>query len=348
MKLTVRILFFLIPISLTAHPISISWATLHAAQGKIGVQLNVLAEDLFLYHGLEADSDGFFTARQLSEAAEKHKAFLRRYFFLESLQGQRLSADLPELQSSDIPERGIHKDSLMQHSLLYFFEIKTPLSLDGVQIHQEFGGRLSPIPALVMVTAYQEGGANSLTAEVSREKPCILRFSWNAPELFARDKGFAHFAAKEAPSATIYIDEAGLRQDVVLPFEKLETLLPLTRKEPSRFSDAETQEAQQKVITFFSERIKAVANGQAVAPSSARVEFGGQPASSEGKTPSLLPDTPVKISLIYSTAPSPSSVSITWGAFNWQARSWKAEIQAFGKKESHTFSRYRPEYVWMK
>ncbi|MCB9263977.1 MAG: hypothetical protein H6558_03015 [Lewinellaceae bacterium] len=258
MKLTVRILFFLIPISLTAHPISISWATLHAAQGKIGVQLNVLVKDLFLYHGLEADSDGFFTARQLSEAAEKHKAFLRRYFFLESLQGQRLSADLPELQSSDIPERGIHKDSLMQHSLLYFFEIKTPLSLDGVQIHQEFGGRLSPIPALVMVTAYQEGGANSLTAEVSREKPCILRFSWNAPELFARDKGFAHFAAKEAPSATIYIDEYGLRQDVVLPFEKLETLLPLTRKEPSRFSDAETQEAQQKVITFFSERIKAV------------------------------------------------------------------------------------------
>lgn len=329
-----------------AHPISISWATLHASQEKIGLQLNVLAEDLFLYHGLEAEGDGFFPAEQLLEAAERHKAFLQQYFFLEDLQGRRLTAGFPGLQAGGIPAEGIHKDSLMQHSLLYFFEFQTPPSIAGVQVHQRFGGNLSPIPALVMATAYQEGAPGSLTAELSRERPWLLRFNWENPELFAGNKAFGRFTAGEDCSASFLIDETGIRQEVVLPFEKLETLLPLSRKEPSRLSEEEEQEA----IAFFTSRVTVMANGQAAALSSARIGFGGQqqPIEMEGYALNLLPDTPVKIVLVYSVTSPLSSVSINWGAFNWQARSWKTEIRAFGKTESHTFSRYRPEYVWRK
>ncbi len=343
MKRPIIPLLLYMPLLLPAHPISISWATLRASQEKIGLQLNVLAEDLFLYHGLEAGDDGFFPAEQLADAAEKHKAFLSRYFFLEGLQGQRLYPNSLRLQPGGIPAGGIHKDSLMQHSLLYFFEFKTPPAIPGVQVHQQFGGSLSSIPALVMVTAYQEGATGSLTAELSRERPWLLRFNWENPDLFARDKGFGRFSREERHSAFIYIDETGIRQELVLPFEQLETLLPLKRKEPSRFSAAEERQAQQEAIAFFTERIMVMAGGRPAALSSAKVEFE---AGTEEPDQPLLPDRPVKVFLSYSTAPPLDFVSISWEVFNWQSRCWKAEILVFGKTESHTFSRYQPEYVW--
>lgn len=345
MKRPIILLLLFMPLLLPAHPISISWATLHASRDKISLQLNVLAEDLFLYHGLEADANGFFPAEQLSQAAEQHQEFLSRYFFLEALQGQKLYPDFLRLQKGSIPKEGIHKDSLMQHSLLYFFEFKTPPAIPGVQVHQQFGGSLSPIPALVMVTAYQEGASGSLTAELSRERPWLLRFNWESPDLFARNKGFGRFSREEGPSASICIDESGIRQELVLPFEKLETLLPLKRKAPSRLSAAEEQQAQREAIAFFTERIRVTANGRPAALSSAMVEF--ETGTEEPDQP-LLPDRPVKVSLSYSIAPPLDSVSISWEIFNWQARSWKAEIRAFGETERHTFSRYRPEYFWMR
>lgn len=343
MKLPIILFLFHMPALFPAHPISISWATLHASQEKISLQLNVLAEDLFLYHGLEAGEDGVFPAEQLAKAAERHKAFLSRYFFLEGLQGQRFYPEFLKLQADGIPPGGIRKDSLMQHSLLYFFEFKTPAAIPGVQVHQQFGGSLSPIPALVMVTAYQEGASGSLTAELSRERPWLLRFNWEKPDLFACKKGFGRFSREEGHSASIYIDEAGVRQELALPFEKLETLLSLKRKAPYRFSAAEGQQAQDEVIAFFSKRIRVTSNGQPLELSSAEVEF--EAGTKEPDQP-LLPDMPVKVSLFYSTAPALDSVSISWEVFSWQSRSWKAEIRAFGETESHTFSRYQPEYVW--
>lgn len=343
-SLTFTLILFAPAILLPAHPISISWATLHASKEKIGLQLNVLAEDLFLYQGLEPDENGFFPAEQLSQAAERHSKFLSQYFFLEGLQGQRLTSKFLGLQAGDIPAEGIHKDSLMQHSLLYFFEFKTPPSMAGVQVRQQFGGSLSPIPALVMVTAYQEGASGSLTAELNRERPWVVRFNWDNPEFFARNKGFGQFAAQESHTVSVHIDEAGIRQEVVLPFDLLETLLPLNGKEPSLLSNADKQEA----IAFFTKRITVTANGQPAVFSSSRVAFEAQQQhpDSEGLAPGTLPDTPVRISLFYPATSPLASVSVNWEAFNWQARTWTAEIEVFGKKESHTFSRYRPEYAW--
>ena len=348
MKTFLLILLLLASGSISAHPISISWATLHASKEKIGLQLNILAEDLFLYQGMEADSNGFFSVKQLLEAAEQHKEFLGRYFFLEDLECRRLPSKFLRLQFSGIPTGGIHKDSLMQYSLLYFFEFKTQLPLSGIQAHQQFGGNRSPIPALVMATAYQEGAGNSLTAELSRERPWVLHFNWENPELFARKKGFTRFNQEKGPSASIRIDEKGILQELVLSLEKLETLLPLKRKEPSYFSAVEEQQVQQEAIAFFTNRIKVMANGKPVALSSAEVVFGESPQPTDMTAPSLslLPDTPVKISLVYSTGPALSSVSINWEVFNWQARRWNAKIQSFGKTESHTFSRYQQEYFW--
>ena len=91
-----------------------------------------------------------------------------------------------------------------------------------------------------------------------------------------------------------------------------------------------------------------MANGKPVALSSVEVVFGEPPQPTDMTAPSqsLLPDTPVKIFLVYSTGPPLSSVSINWEVFNWQARKWNARIQAFGKTRSHTFSRYQQEYFW--
>ena len=53
------------------------------------LQLNVLAEDLFLYQGWN-QMRMVFPAEQLSQAAERHSKFLSQYFFLEGIQNGSL------------------------------------------------------------------------------------------------------------------------------------------------------------------------------------------------------------------------------------------------------------------
>lgn len=329
---------------LAAHPISISWATLRAYEQQVDLQINILAEDLFLFHGLEPDESGFFSSELLLEAAGRHREFLARFFFLEDLSGNRLEPRFVRCQPFEMPAGGVHRDSLMQYGLLYFFEFRAAQPISGLQVFQQFGGSRSPIPAVVMATAYQDGAAGPLTAEIGRERPWLLAFDWEEPGNFGRQSHFSRFPQKAGPAAFLRIDEKGLSQEVEMPFEKMESLLPIRRAQEAFLDAEEERRAITAIAAFFTQNIEVEIDGRPCAPDAVRVDFGG----SREAAGMPLAGARVKVSLEYSTGAPPAGVVARWALFNWQSRAWQAEISVFGKLQKHTFSRYQPVFCWKK
>ena len=65
---------------IVAHPISMSTAVADIYQDRVQVELRILTEDLMFYHSIEADGDQLLSRKNLLEAAEAHRAFLKKYF----------------------------------------------------------------------------------------------------------------------------------------------------------------------------------------------------------------------------------------------------------------------------
>ena len=343
-KIIYTIFLLFVWILLPAHPISISWATLRTYEKKVDIQINILAEDLFLFQGLEPDEQGFCSKLAIEEAAGRHQEFLSQFFFLEDLEGNRLEGQFIRCQPFEIPAVGIHRDSLMQYSLLYFFEFRSPGPISGLQVFQQFGGSLSPIPAVVMATAYQDGAPGPLTAEVSRERPWLLSFDWKDPSAFGAKRGIPYFEKDDACVAFLQIEDNGLRQEIAIPFKKLESFIPIERAQSAFLKTEEEVQASESIASFFTQNIAVAINGRPTAPASVQVEFDG---ASEARGQPLA-NAVVRILLDYPAESPPSMLEVKLELFNWQARSYKAEISVFGKVMNHTFSRYQPAFYWKK
>ncbi|MCB0568932.1 MAG: hypothetical protein KDC66_04180 [Phaeodactylibacter sp.] len=341
--LTLAIL--LMGFGLAAHPISISWATLHAYPDKVDVQFNILAEDLFLFHAIAPDDNGMFPPATLQAAAEKHQAFLSQYFFLEGLDGQRLEGRFIRCQPFDMPAGGIHRDSLMQYSLLYFFEYCTAQPMSGLRAYQQFGGSRAAVPAVMMASAFQEGAQAPLLSEISFGHPWLLHFDWETPGNFGRDKGQpSPFARKEDLTTLLQINEAGIWQEISLPFEKLETLMPVPRARAACLERSEEVLLKHDVAACFSRQARITADGVPLYPVSVHVAFSG----AQGADGLLLADAAVQVELFYPLEKAPDDVVVSWDLFSWQARSWALEATAFGQSSRFTFSRYQPEFHWQR
>jgi hypothetical protein len=349
-------LFMLLPLgqSLAAsfrpapHPFSVSWATLFARSDRIDLQLSILAEDLFLFQNIQPGDGDVFSKSILAQAANDHQEFLLRYFFLEDEQGRRLSGKIIEVKDQGIPEGGIHRDNLMEFSLMYLFEFDMPSPVTAVQVHQQFGGEQSPVPAIMMATAYQAGAEGSLTAEISPERPWLLFFDWEQPQNFCRDKSFSRFRnKKEFPVSSILIGDEGVHQELEIPLEMLETHISVPRAKVNELSSEERQQAREEVSAFFTQNILVEIDGRRVAPQLVRFDWKVEGEIAETGTAGLpVAGTTAFLAIHYPSGQPPASVSVTWDSFNWEKRNWRTKITAYEEALSFNFSRYQPEFKW--
>ena len=81
---------------LLAHPISQSSVAVDVLTNKVVVEMNIMAEDYALYHGVEPGEDHRIPAKDLREAAEKHKEFLLKFFTIRDAKGEKLSGKAVE------------------------------------------------------------------------------------------------------------------------------------------------------------------------------------------------------------------------------------------------------------
>ncbi len=80
----------LLTVSAVAHPISMSHAVVNVRETEALVELKIMLEDLVMFHGLKADKTTRFAAKDLRQAAVKHRKFLADFFTIRDANGTRV------------------------------------------------------------------------------------------------------------------------------------------------------------------------------------------------------------------------------------------------------------------
>ncbi|MFM8726223.1 MAG: hypothetical protein ACKON9_13990, partial [Planctomycetaceae bacterium] len=80
------------------HPISITEASMFVTKTTARTRLQMFAEDLVLFQGLEPDSADRISADDLRRGLEDHKAFLLEKFVVRDAAGERLTGRVTDLK----------------------------------------------------------------------------------------------------------------------------------------------------------------------------------------------------------------------------------------------------------
>ncbi|MEZ6122367.1 MAG: hypothetical protein R3C49_04235 [Planctomycetaceae bacterium] len=89
------------------HPISITEAQVFVARTSARMRIQLFAEDLYLFQGLEPDNRDVLSPAELKRGLEQHRQFLLEKVVLRDAQGQPFKGQVTDLQPFEIPEEGI-------------------------------------------------------------------------------------------------------------------------------------------------------------------------------------------------------------------------------------------------
>ena len=89
------------------HPISITEAQIFVTGTSARVRIKLFAEDLNLFHELEANEIDNIPPAELLRGLELHRAFLLEKFTLRNAAGEVYEGQVVDIQSFEIPEEGI-------------------------------------------------------------------------------------------------------------------------------------------------------------------------------------------------------------------------------------------------
>ena len=79
-----------------AHPVSLSSAIVNIEERQLQVELQIMLEDLVLYHALKADERNLYSSQDLLTAAHKHRQFVLDYFSVLDGDGRRLTGTIQQ------------------------------------------------------------------------------------------------------------------------------------------------------------------------------------------------------------------------------------------------------------
>ncbi|HAC92798.1 MAG TPA: hypothetical protein DCF63_19520 [Planctomycetaceae bacterium] len=161
-----------------AHPVSLSSAMVDVHESHLQVELQIMLEDLVLYHGLKADGQQVYSSEDLLSASQKHRQFVTDYFTIRDAEGTRLGSKIETEAFEQIDAVGVPQSDLMQRSI--GFELRFELPKDKPEyltFFQEFGGPKSALPAIMDLYVLRNGQFEE-SAQIAFGKPHTVRFDW--------------------------------------------------------------------------------------------------------------------------------------------------------------------------
>ncbi len=136
--------------TLAWHPISLSSAIVDVRLDNIRIELQIMAEDLVLYHRVPADGKSVYRADDLKAAAIKHRQFILDYLSILDQDGNRLTGRVVEQDDEQIVPTGIAQTELMNCLVTYQLEYKLPKhNPEFLTFLQTFGGPKASLPAVM-------------------------------------------------------------------------------------------------------------------------------------------------------------------------------------------------------
>ncbi len=274
------------PTTAAPHPVSLSSAIVELSSKQVRVELQIMLEDLVLYHGLSADGDMKYDTKALNEAAEKHRKFLSDYFTILDVDGNKIPGKLESDSFDQIGDSAVPQAELMKRSVSYLFsftlEKESPQFLTFLQT---FGGPKSALPS-VMDLYITRNEIFEESAQISFNRPHTVKINWQRnPEGKKQSLAELRKLRKEQLRerlgigsysglySFLYINRFEVRHEILIPVTTLEQFLPLPRAS-QEFLEVDEQTALRPAVEqFFKTHGKVLIDDQEIEPQVQRVSF---------------------------------------------------------------------------
>ncbi|MCA9050445.1 MAG: hypothetical protein KDA89_17030 [Planctomycetaceae bacterium] len=274
--------------SLARHPISVTEAQVYVTRTAARMRIQLFAEDLFLFHGLEPDARDILSPEQLRSGLQQHRQFLLDKVKLRDAKGEAFPGRVTDLQPFEIPDEGIAVDELMLHTAVYELEFPFSEPPEFLTVQQDISDENFIFPSEMKMVLHQAGTDLTYTESLKPGTAHTIRFDWNQPPLpdDATDADWRQWLEKQRQATLgitsyssvysfIYFEPAEVRHEVLIPLAALKTILPMQHTDPA-FIEVEEQEAVRNLIReWLVDANPVTINDTAVKPEFTRIDFYG-------------------------------------------------------------------------
>lgn len=321
------------PLTAAAHPISLSSAVIDVKQNLIDVEIEIMLEDLVLYHRLTADGDMKYSADDLRRASIAHRALLLEWFTILDADGQRVKGEFKSQDDKEIEQAGVGQTELMRRTVRYQLLYPLKIAPKFLTFMQKMGGQASVLPAVMDLHILKDGSVGDRPTQILFGRPHTTEFNWDRPtsekrlsmtELRAQREqqkrerlGIASYTGLYS---FVYITRFEVRHELLIPLVTLEQWLPVQRKDQDFLEVEEQQRARASVENFFKDKGRVIINGQNVEPKLSRLNFFGLNISdfALNAAPRRVSVAQARLGVIlsYPVQQVPKSVEMTWSTFS--------------------------------
>ena len=269
----------------TLHPISITEAAMFVTKTRAKTRIQMFAEDLVLFQGLEPDEQDRLRPDDLRQGLEDHKAFLLEKFTLRDASGERVPGQVTDLKPFEIPADGIPSADMMKHTAVYEIEHTFAAPPEFLTIQQDLADENFIIPSEMSIQVKQAGSALNFSERLLPGTSTTVRFDWeNALSEDASDQDWERWFEKQREKTLgitsyssvysfIYIEPGEVRHEILIPLATLATIIRIQHRDPA-FVDIDEQDAiRESIRTWLTPAAPATVNGTRIDPRFTRIDF---------------------------------------------------------------------------
>ncbi len=161
-----------------AHPISLSSAVIDVKPTAIDVEIEIMLEDLVLYHHLAANGEMKYAADDLKRAAKALRELLLNWFSILDGDGQRLKGEFKAEDAKDIDDAGVGQTELMRRTVRYQLNYSLAHRLSSSPSKKD-GRRLVRVTAVMDLHILKDGTVGDRPTQILYGRPHTTEFNWD-------------------------------------------------------------------------------------------------------------------------------------------------------------------------
>jgi len=269
------------------HPISVTEASIFVMRTKAVMRIQMFAEDLILFQGLEPDDQDRILPEDLKRGLKDHRTFLLEKVTLRDAKGEPIKGEVTDVKPFEIPPEGILSTDMMLHTATYELEFPFTDPPEFLTIQQDISDENFIIPSEMKLTVHQAGTALNYTESLLPGASTTVRFDWQQViSEDATDEEWETWFSKQREATLgitsyssvysfIYIEPNEIRHEILIPLATLKTILPIKSRDAS-FIEIDEQDAIRVLIQDWLRAENPVTiNGSRVLPEFSRIDFYG-------------------------------------------------------------------------
>lgn len=293
------------------HPVSISWIHADLQDDRVLLNVKISAEDLIYFHDLTLDQKHELSKEHLLKAANEHIEILQEAITISDENDLEARSQFIKSNFTELQKTSYHVMDLVKVSLHYQFEFE--LSSDAEFI--SFIQRLSGVPSISFLSISKNGNELVKQKELRSDEPfTIKRDATSIGSVSQQDFMLSYFS----------ISDTKVTHEITLPITLLQSFIQLK----SINIDVLNQ--------FITENSSVEVDGITITPTIETLTLMNGNIDQDASI--------VNVRIGYSIHELPKKITLEWEHFNWNMRWFESIIDAFGKEEKHTFSRFKTKF----